>query len=307
MRLSAKVIQQNSRFTRRFDPERHWLVGVMNNDGTDGKSRFGYVRRADGQIVHVDEWVIQPDNTKVDTSATYTYDALNRLTKEVVDVSTAGADYTKEYTLDLVGNRTKLVETKEGQSPVTTTNTYNARDQLLTATTGAVTVTYSYDSNGSLTMQVGGGDTSTFDWDLRGRMIGAAVTKSGTTTVAEYRYTPNGIRSTVKETVNGGQPTTTLHIIDTLGPSGYAQVVEERTESGVVVGSFVYGPSLDPLSQWRQGQGTNLYLADGHSGVRQAVEGGRGPRHRHRLQRPGTRLGGAAVRVGWAPPTRLSL
>jgi RHS repeat-associated protein len=142
----------------------------------------------------------------------------------------------------------------------------------LTATTGAVTITYSYDSNGSLIMQVGGGDTSTFDWDLRGRMIGATVTKSGTTTVAEYRYTPAGIRSSVKETINGGQPTTTLHLIDTLGPSGYAQVVEERTESGVVVASYVYGPSLDPLSQWRQGQGTNLYLADGHSGVRQAVD-----------------------------------
>lgn len=65
--------------------------------------------------------------------------------------------------------------------------------------------------------------------------------------------------------------TTTLHVIDVLGPSGYAQVIEERTAAGVVVGSYVYGPALDPLSQWRDGQGANLYLADGHSGVRQAV------------------------------------
>jgi YD repeat-containing protein len=156
----------------------------------------------------------------------------------------------KEYTLDLVGNRTRLVETKEGLSPVTTTNTYNARDQLLTATTAAVTITYSYDSNGSLIMQVGGGETSTFDWDIRGRLIGATVSKSGTTTVAEYRYTPAGIRSSVTETVNGGQPTTTLHIIDTLGPSGYAQVVEEGR--GAVVLGAESEPAADPLCDVRR-------------------------------------------------------
>ncbi|MGL4421259.1 MAG: RHS repeat-associated core domain-containing protein, partial [Gemmataceae bacterium] len=84
---------------------------------------------------------------------------------------------------------------------------------------------------------------------------------------AQYRYTPEGIRSAVTEGTN-----TTLYVIDILGPSGYAQVIEERTAAGLVVGSYVYGPSLDPLSQWRSGgQGANLYLADGHSGVRQAV------------------------------------
>jgi YD repeat-containing protein len=232
--------------TNSFDSERHWLVGVTNKDGGGTTlSTFNYTRRADGQITDLSESVKQPDGSTVTTTAEYTYDALNRLTKEEVDVSTVGQDYTKEYTLELVGNRTKLVESKEGQPPVTTTNTYNARDQLLTATTGAVTITYSYDSNGSLIMQVGGGDTSTFDWDLRGRMIGATVSRSGTTTVAEYRYTPAGIRSSVTETVNGGQPTTTLHIIDTLGPSGYAQVVEEGR--GAVVLGAESEPGADPL------------------------------------------------------------
>src|SRR5262249_42931266 len=53
----------------------------------------------------------------------------------------------------------------------------------------------------------------------------------------------------------------------------YAQVIEERT-SGLVVASYVYGASLDPVSQWQAGQGFNLYLADGHSGVRQAIDNG---------------------------------
>jgi RHS repeat-associated protein len=248
--------------THEYDPQRHWLVGVEHKNGSGNLlSAFAYTRRSDGQILQVDETVKQPDSSLVTTTAAYTYDALNRLTKEDVDTSTAGGDYVKEYILDLVGNRTKLVETKEGQSPVTTTNTYNARDQLLTATTGAVTITYSYDSNGSLIMRTDGTATTTHEWDVRGRLVGADV--DGTAT--SYKYTPGGIRSAVTE---GGS--TVEYIIDGMTPSGYQQVVEERA-SGVLTVRYTYGPSLDPVSETRNGT-TAVYLGDGHSGVRQAID-----------------------------------
>jgi RHS repeat-associated protein len=49
-------------------------------------------------------------------------------------------------------------------------------------------------------------------------------------------------------------------------------VIEERTESGLIVASYVYGAGLDPISLARSGQPIGLYLADGHSGVRQVVD-----------------------------------
>jgi hypothetical protein len=86
-------------------------------------------------------------------------------------------------------------------------------------------------------------------------------------TAAGYQYTPEGIRSLMTE--NG---TTTVYTIDGMSPSGYAEIVEEHTLAGVLLASYVYGANLDPISQWRQGQGEILYLDDGHSGVRQAVD-----------------------------------
>ena len=51
----------------------------------------------------------------------------------------------------------------------------------------------------------------------------------------------------------------------------------EELASGVLVVSYVYGTSLDPISMNRDTNGSpsslesNIYLADGHSGVRQAI------------------------------------
>jgi RHS repeat-associated protein len=253
--------------TNTFDPEMHWLTSVVNEDGSDiVLSQFTYTRRDDGQIMQVDESVKQPDGSTVTTTALYDYDALNRLTREDVDTSTTGADYVKEYTLDKVGNRVKLIETDEDQAPLETDSSYDERDRLLTETTDGATISYGYNTNGSLIIRQGGGEDASYDWDLLGHLIGATVTKDGTTTETSYRYTPNGIRSSVSE--NG---VTTDYLIDALSPSGYAQVIEERA-SGLLQVGYIYGLGLDPVSQWRRDQGTGLYLADGHSGVRQVID-----------------------------------
>jgi RHS repeat-associated protein len=178
----------------------------------------------------------------------------------MVDSSVSGQDYTKTYTLDLVGNRMKLVTSKEGLPTETTISTYNSRDQLLTETTGSTTINYGYDDNGSLITQNGNGSSRTQAWDLRGRLQSAVV--DGVTT--SYAYTSDGIRSRVS--VDG---VTTDYIVDSMTPSGYVQVVEELA-SGVLAVRYTYGASLDPISETRNGS-TSVYLADGHSGVRQAI------------------------------------
>jgi RHS repeat-associated protein len=110
---------------------------------------------------------------------------------------------------------------------------------------------------------------STQDWDTRGRLL--QVRDGSNAVISSYRYGPDGIRSAVTQGAN-----TLLYAVDAMGPSGYAQVIEERTAGGVFVASYVYGAGLDPLSVTKDLDGvagleTGYYLADGHSGVRQII------------------------------------
>ncbi|MFO1430601.1 MAG: RHS repeat-associated core domain-containing protein [Candidatus Competibacteraceae bacterium] len=63
------------------------------------------------------------------------------------------------------------------------------------------------------------------------------------------------------KTVNG---VTTHYLVDTLNPTGYAQVLEE-IENGTVVRRYTYG--LDLISQHQAG-GVSFYGYDGHGSVR---------------------------------------
>jgi RHS repeat-associated protein/uncharacterized repeat protein (TIGR01451 family) len=267
-----------------YDPARGWLTRVTNRlraNGASVLSDFQYTRRPDGQITRVVESVMQPDESYAVTTNEYVYDALNRLTREDVATSQAGGDYATDYILDLVGNRVRKVTTKEGGAVERVEGTFDARDRLTeekvyNAAVGGTlqdTITYGYDHNGSLTLrQTTSGSRTQQTWDVRNRLAGASVaTWNGTgwapQTSAAYQYTADGIRSRVTENA-----VTTLYTIDGLSPSGYAQVVEERTASGVLVASYVYGASLDPISVHRVGAETGTYFGDGHSGVRQIVD-----------------------------------
>ena len=241
-------------------------------------SSFAYTRRADGLLATVSETVKQPDGSFVDTLNSYTYDANNRLTQEVVSTSAAGGDYATDYTLDLVGNRVKKVTTKEGGLIERIEATLDARDRVTeervynTASGGTPvdTVTYQYDRSGAQTLrQTTSGSKLEQIWDLRNRLAGAITyqLQSGlwvVQTTADYKYTADGIRSRVTE--NG---TATQYTIDPMSPNGYAQVIEERTSAGALLASSVHGAS--PISTFRSGSGAGLYLADGHSGVRQVL------------------------------------
>ena len=187
----------------------------------------------------------------------------------------AGTSYTASYTLDLVGNR--LSETVTGAGAESVLDTYNARDELLSeATTASGTTTttaYGYDANGSQTTTTTNGVLQqTQVYDARGRLV---QVDDGSGAVEEsILYTADGDRAEV--TVNG---VTTSYIVDEQSVTGYAEVLEEY-RAGVLVNSYVYGNSLDPISQNTKTGGNGLasvlLLSDGSSGVRQAYLPGSG-------------------------------
>jgi RHS repeat-associated protein len=112
-------------------------------------------------------------------------------------------------------------------------------------------------------------------WDVRGRLASTTDVQGGTTKQALYGYDPDGIRLREQVTTTTGGMSTTdvrLLVVDHQSPPGYAEVIEERTESGLIVASYVYGAGLDPISVFRVGQPVGLYVPDGHSGVRQVVD-----------------------------------
>jgi len=78
------------------------------------------------------------------------------------------------------------------------------------------------------------------------------------------------VKSTVTRNDGSGPVTETkLFLNDTQSPYGFTRVLEERTEGGVILASFVHGP--EPISQTRP-EGTSYYLSDAHSGVRHLAD-----------------------------------
>lgn len=93
----------------------------------------------------------QTQSEKVNEIRTYTYDNLNRLKTSKITNNTNNTEKNTSYTYDKVGNCTQIVE-----DGVTTTNTYNAFNQLTqsTVTNGNTTIeqtTYSYNAQGCQT------------------------------------------------------------------------------------------------------------------------------------------------------------
>ena len=203
------------------------LVQLAHKSSTETLATFRYTLNAVGQRTHVEE--SGPAVFGGSRSVDYDYDAINRLTQEIrteADDSTT----TTNYYFDLVGNRLRQVI-----NGVTTSYTYNDRDELLSETTASVTTKSYYDANGSLT-QTKQGDTVTaeFRYDLRNKMIQAAI--NGVT--IKYTYDHDGLR--VVRDVDGGRET---YLPDLQNPTGYSQTLQ-IARNGSPVQSFVIGRSI---------------------------------------------------------------
>ncbi len=175
---------------------------------------------------------------------TYGYDNLYRLTSETI--ANAAMNGTVGYQYDAVGNRKQITSTLAAIPSAGLLN-YDANDR---------TTTDQYDANGNTVSQGGIADT----YDFENHLI-----QHGYIT---YVYDGDGNR-----VAKGFGGVTTNYLVDTLNPTGYAQVLDEVQNSSVVR-SYTWGLQLvsesqlvaatPPASPWV----TSWYGFDGHGSIR---------------------------------------
>ena len=204
-------------------PERNWLKSITNlkSDNTTIIAGFTYSYAdpwgKNGTRTQVLENILLPDGySRIQSTVTYGYDDLYRLTSEV---RTGDLAYSKSYTYDAAGNRTHMVA-----DGVHTYYGYDAANKMLTAGSSSFT----YDDKGNTRFDTNGGIETEYTWDLQNRMIQWAKTSQTTET---YLYNADGMR--VRKTPQGG--TQTDFLLDGAG------IAEEITSVGT---SSCVGPGL---------------------------------------------------------------
>jgi RHS repeat-associated protein len=226
---------------------------------------LSYSVDASGLRTQISETRPGTGTTAITRVTSYTYDAVKRLTREVV-TGTNSQNRNSNWTYDKVGNR--KTESSSGTLPRSQTYTYDANDRLISET-GTQPYTYTYDAAGNI-LQKKQGTTVVADytWDAEGRMT-QAVTGSGASqkTIA-YSYDANGIRRSQQiSDANGSSRTEFL-----VDPNqAYAQVLEEWDANGNPLGNatlsnvYVYGDDLisQTLLAGDQISATSIYHYDG--------------------------------------------
>jgi RHS repeat-associated protein len=224
---------------------------------------LSYTVDASGLRTHLSATRPNPTNPAqlLTLSTTWIYDAVNRLTQEVV--STTGVSEQRTWSYDAVGNRLR-----KGRNGVSTDYSYDHNDRLLTEKQGAVQRDYTYDASGNLlNTKQGSTVTAEYRWDVENRMVGSTIAGK----VLSYGYDPNGIRRS-QETIENNIRKRTEYLVDP--NQAYAQVIEEWQAQGSTTGalpsavlqtSYIYGDDL--ISQTKAAI-TQFYHYDGLGSVR---------------------------------------
>lgn len=173
----------------------------------------------------------------------YTYDAAGNLTSSGTNGVTTTNSYNaaEELTSSVTGSTTSYGYDADGNqtSAGSTSYTYNAADELTGADTSAKKYTYSYDSVGNLaTTSLNGAEQSATEWDPNNPLPELAEqTYSSGSVTSEYAWNPDGTLNT--ETQGGAAGT---------GTSYYATTDWEGSVTGLVntggaqVSSTTYTP-----------------------------------------------------------------
>jgi RHS repeat-associated protein len=143
-------------------------------------------------------------------SIAFSYDVANRLTK-VVNSAPKLPALTLAYTLDPVGNRTKL-----SVNGIATTFGYDALNQLVSAQLGSLKSTWAYDAVGNRTKQTSPIATTNYSYDAADRLLSAGaitftydrngnqITKATSSGTLTYSYdAANRLTRAVGPSVNG--------------------------------------------------------------------------------------------------------
>jgi RHS repeat-associated protein len=219
----------------------------------------------------------------------YLYDKLNRLTNLTAKVGNTSLG-TFSYSLGPSGNRTNLIETVNGTNRSYAWRydaLYRLTNETVSASPGG-SLTYWYDSVGNRTNRSGAlaslsAGSSVFNSnDELGSDIYDANGNTKTNAGNQYLYDfenhlinfnnrgaviyYDGDGNRVHEEADA---TTTVFLVDTRNPSGYAQVLEELTVNGSTTNlsrAYTYGTSL--ISQRQPVVSTNFFVFDGHGSTR---------------------------------------
>ena len=258
------VTQRSAVVTTYSYNERNWLRLVDSRRGANPVAQYDYdgatstwtSRRLSpvGQRQRVVEWVNNTTRT-----VEYDYDSLRRLTNETIrptinEAPAAVVVYAGTgagFGYDAVGNRRSRQVTTGSLPGVTsyTGHAFDARDRLQTNTL--------YDLNGNTTNYTVAGQATNYVYDAENRLIKQSSAAGDVTLL----YDADGNR--VSKTVG---TVTTFYLVETLNPSRYAQVMEERSAlTGDPTITYVYGLGL--ISQKRAGV-IHFYGTDGLGSVR---------------------------------------
>jgi RHS repeat-associated protein len=190
-------------------------------------------------------------------SRLYHYDPTYRLTNETISAPQLSTPATLNYTYDAVGNRQDLLSTL-AEIPSATYG-YDANDRLTSDT---------YDNNGNTLTAPGFGMAQPDRYDFENRLIERTV--AGKTVTITYDGDGNRARKTVTTATN---TVTTLYLVDTVNPTGYAQVLEEHVSQNssppTLQRVYTFGLTLLAQDQLLNGAWTVRYHGlDGHGNTR---------------------------------------
>ncbi len=182
-------------------------------------------------LSNLDSIYQMPSNVQLQVTASYTYDALDRVTCE-----TDGEGRTTRYTYDALGN-VLTMEKGTGAEKTTISYTYNKAGRLIKTVQGTHITTNEYDYAGRLTKTTDPmGFTETYTYDTAGNILTAKdkngmltyntynnrglleKVKKGTQTI-EYTYDPTGNLLTSKD--EGGTITYRYNTDGTLASKQY--------------------------------------------------------------------------------------
>lgn len=199
-----------------FSPDRlqYQSVGYTKSGQTlFGISTYGYTQNGgnNGEITSI------TDSVDSGRSATYTYDALDRVTSAVTSGSANYPKWGLSWTYDRYGNRT---------AQTVTAGTAPSNSVSVSATTNHITTSgYTYDANGNITND--GQNVITYDAENR---VVSAADGSGTAT---YAYRSSGRRATK---LFGGTTTTYIFSRDNvIAEYSNGTLSEEYTNLGQVM------------------------------------------------------------------------
>lgn len=201
---------------------------------------------------------------------TFTYDNLDRLTKMVKTLPVPGEALPKQidYTYDDMGNIKQRKETDDSNNITTYTFTHDKADQITqVAVSPGSTTTFTYDKNGNmtadstgrsftwnaldqLTSATAGGLTTSFGYDP----IGRRISLSNTSTSKSFFYDDADLISDgINKYINGAGIDEPLQATDSSSTSSYlsnhlGSITQPTNASGASLGKYQYMPYGKALS-----------------------------------------------------------